>query len=280
MKIINEKFDNERALYNLKDSTVENCEFKGPNDGESSLKESRNIEVINCSFSLRYPLWHTHKFKLVDSQLDENTRAPIWYSSKGEIINTKIDGVKAIRECNDIKINDSIINSKEFGWKSKLLYFENCEFTSEYFLFQAKRVHLNDCKLNGKNSFQYNDYGFIEDSYLDTKDAFWHSKNMVIINSVIKGEYLGWYSENLTFVNCKIIGSQPLCYCHNLRMIDCEMEDTDLSFEYSSVNCTINGDIKSIKNPRRGKIICDSVGEIINTDSIYKNKTKIITNNK
>lgn len=56
--IANAQFDEERALYHLTDTRVENCRFEGPADGESALKEARNICVVDCNFSLRYPLWH------------------------------------------------------------------------------------------------------------------------------------------------------------------------------------------------------------------------------
>ena len=64
MKIIqNKSYDQERALYNLKDALVLNCRFEGLSDGESALKESRNIIIESCSFSLRYPLWHAHQYE-------------------------------------------------------------------------------------------------------------------------------------------------------------------------------------------------------------------------
>ena len=72
--IENKTFDEERALYNSKDTIIRSCTFAGERDGESVLKESRNIIVDNCSFSLRYPLWHTEKFELINSKLDELTR--------------------------------------------------------------------------------------------------------------------------------------------------------------------------------------------------------------
>ena len=56
--IQNERFGEERALYALTDAVVENCRFAGEEDGESALKESREIEVEHCEFELRYPLWH------------------------------------------------------------------------------------------------------------------------------------------------------------------------------------------------------------------------------
>ena len=52
------QYDEERALYNATDCLIRECTFAGPADGESVLKEARNIQVTNCSFSLRYPMWH------------------------------------------------------------------------------------------------------------------------------------------------------------------------------------------------------------------------------
>jgi hypothetical protein len=105
---------------------------------------------------------------------------------------------------------------------------------------------------------------------LDTKDAFWHAKNITVRNSTVKGEYLAWFSEGLTLINCKIIGTQPLCYCKDLTLIDCTMEDTDLSFEYSDVEATVTGHIHSVKNPRSGHIVADSVGEVIFGDAVME----------
>ena len=46
------------------------------------------------------------------------------------------------------------------------------------------------------------------------------------------------------------------------------MEGTDLSFEYSDVEATVNGHIISVKNPRSGSITADSVGEVIFGDAV------------
>ena len=46
------------------------------------------------------------------------------------------------------------------------------------------------------------------------------------------------------------------------------MEGTDLSFEYSDVDADVQGHILSVKNPRSGRIIADSVGEIIREDAV------------
>ena len=45
MYIENQTFDEERALYGIKNATVRNCLFDGPKDGESAFKECENITV-------------------------------------------------------------------------------------------------------------------------------------------------------------------------------------------------------------------------------------------
>lgn len=275
-KIENKVFDEERALYNIKDTEVFNCIFAGKQDGESVLKETRNIRVINTKFSLRYPLWHAKKYELINSTFDDKTRAPIWYSDNGVIDNCDLQGIKLLRECNNVDIKNTNIISSEFGWKCTNINIKDSKIVSEYIFLDSKNVKLKNIEYKGKYSFQYMENLEIENCKLDTKDAFWHSKNVIVKDSILKGEYLAWFSENLTLINCKIIGTQPLCYCKNLKLINCTMEATDLAFEYSEVEADIKGNVVSIKNPKSGTIIVDSVGKVINEESIMEVKGKVI----
>lgn len=275
-QITNQTFDEERALYNIKNTLVTNCKFAGPADGESVLKEARNYTVENCSFSLRYPMWHAKEFSLVSSFMDEKTRAPLWYCKNGEMKNSKIIGVKCLRESKNITVDKCEIESPEFGWKCNNLTITSSKIDAVYFLMETKNVKIKNLKMSGKYSFQYMNNLHISNSVLDTKDAFWHSKNIVVENSVVKGEYLGWFSKNLTLINCKIIGTQPLCYCKNLKLINCTMQDTDLAFEYSDVEADIKGHIDSVKNPKSGIITADSVGEVILEDAVMICKGQVI----
>lgn len=261
--VADSRFDEERALYNLQNADVINCVFAGPADGESVLKESGDVNLTDCIFSLRYPLWHVKKFTMEHSIMDELTRAAIWYASDGVIRNSTLGGIKAVRECAKIRLENCHIVSQEFGWKSEDITLKDSELESEYPFFDSRNVKLERVKMKGKYSFQYMKNLEITDCVLDTKDAFWHSENVTVKNSIVKGEYLAWFSDGLTLIDCKIIGTQPLCYCKNLKLINCTMEDTDLSFEYSDVEADVKGHVISIKNPRSGTITVDSVGEII-----------------
>lgn len=269
-QITGQRFDEERALYNLTQADVRDCVFAGPADGESVLKEARDVVLDNCRFSLRYPLWHVQKFTMEHSSMDDKTRAAIWYSRDAVIENSTLGGIKAVRECQNITLRGCTVDSQEFGWKSAGITLENSEIRSEYLFFDSRDVKLDHVKMQGKYSFQYMENLEIRDSNLDTKDAFWHSKNVTVCDSVVKGEYLGWFSEGLTLVNCHITGTQPLCYCKDLKLVNCTMEGCDLAFEYSDVEATLRGHIDSIKNPRSGRIEVDSVGEVIMGDAVME----------
>lgn len=264
--ISNERFDEERALYGESDLKVISSSFDGPKDGESAFKECRNIEVKHCFFNLRYPFWHNTNLSIEGSEMTDKCRAALWYSTNIEIRNTKMHGIKALRECENVRIENCDIISPEFGWSTRGIRMTDTTAESEYFMMRAYDLDFKNVTFSGKYSFQYIENGYFENCSFDTKDAFWHAHNVTVRDSVIKGEYLAWYSDGLTLINCRIIGTQPLCYAKNLRLIDCEMIETDLAFEKSDVNATLKNRIISIKNPSRGRIELPGVDEIIMDD--------------
>ena len=281
MKIIeDQKFDQERAFYAACDLLIRNCAFDGPADGESAVKESRNIQLEHVYCNLRYPFWHDHGLKITDSQLTLLCRAALWYSNHIEIKDTKMHGIKALRECSNVTIKNCDIVSPEFGWSVKNIQMEKTKAESEYFMMRSENLDFSEVELKGKYSFQYIKNGEFNGCIFDTKDAFWHGENITVRNSVIKGEYLAWYSDGLTLINCKIIGTQPFCYCRNLKLVDCEMIDTDLCFEKSQVDATITTPVRSIKNPTSGQIVAPEVGEIIRDEEDARAKIIIRGRNK
>lgn len=265
--ITNMTMDEERALYGSIGLRLKGCAFDGPADGESALKECRDITVEDTFFNLRYPCWHVQGLKIASSEMTELCRAALWYSQDIQITGSKLHGIKALRECAKVSMKDCHIISPEFGWSTRGLEMVDCAAESEYFMMRAADLHFSGVELKGKYSFQYIENGLFENCRFDTKDTFWHAKHVVVRNSVVKGEYLAWYCEDVTFDHCKIIGTQPLCYCKGLKLIDCEMEGTDLCFEKSEVEATITTPVISVKNPLSGHIRLPAVGEVILDDA-------------
>lgn len=271
----NQTFDEERALYGSRGVGVLSCRFDGPADGESALKESRDIEAKDCYFNLRYPFWHDENLLIENCEMTELCRAALWYSTDISIRNSQLHGIKALRECADVQIEGSDIISPEFGWSVKNITMKDTKVQSEYFMMRSEKLTFDRVKLSGKYSFQYITDAVFTNCEFDTKDAFWHAKNVQVKDSTIRGEYLAWYCENVTFENCTIIGTQPLCYCKGLKLINCRMINADLSFEKSEVDAQITTPVESIKNPRSGVITVPEVKEIIMDDPEAKGEIRV-----
>ena len=264
MKLIkNSEFGGERPLYcehglRLEDVTV--------HAGESALKETSDIEAVRCRFAGKYPFWCCDRFTAKNCLFTEGARAALWYSRGLLMEDTLVEAPKMFREMEDMTLHRvRIPNALETLWRCKGVVLEDVEIEKgDYLFMHSSDIRISRLKLQGNYSFQYCRNVEIRDSVLDTKDAFWETENVTVYDSVISGEYLGWYSRNLRLVNCRIGGTQPLCYAENLVMENCVLDpDADLAFEYSSVHADLRGAVTSVKNPRSGRIVADSYGEII-----------------
>ena len=266
-RIQNQCYDEERALYGSHQLLIDACRFEGPADGESALKECRDITVRHSHFDLRYPIWHCSRVRVESSEMTDLCRAPLWYCEDVGLVNCRINGVKALRECRRASIEDCTIHSTELGWSTSELVIKNSTVEGEYLFLRAEKIKAEGLSLKGKYSLQYVQNATFTDCTLDTKDAFWHAKGITLVNCTLKGEYLAWYAEDLTLINCRIIGTQPFCYCKGLRLIDCEMHEADFCFERSEVEATVTTPVISIRRPRAGRVFVPAVGEILEEDT-------------
>lgn len=264
MKVIsNTSFEGERPLFASRGLRLENVKIL---PGESSLKHCSDIEVANCEFSGKYPFWHNENVWIADSLFHEGARAAIWYVKNLRMMDTVVEAPKMFREIDGLFLeNVKLPYALETCWNCRNVELHNVEVQKgDYIFMNNENMKIDGFLLQGNYSFQYAKNVEIHNAEMHTKDAFWHSENVTVYDSLLDGEYLGWHSHNLRLVNCKITGTQPLCYAHNLVMENCTMaEDADLAFEYSTVQAQINGHITSVKNPGKGSIKAQSIGEII-----------------
>ena len=264
MKIIkDQEFGGERPLYTLHDARLENVTI---HLGESSIKESGNIEAENCSFEGKYVFWECRGFKTTNCLYRESARSSLWYSQDGTLINCRVEAPKMFRRMKGIHIEGcTFTNAQETLWDCDDVVIKNSRIeNADYLGMHTNNVRIENYHQEGNYSFQYSKNVEIRNSLLNSKDAFWECENVTLIDCEINGEYLGWYSKNLKLIRCHITGEQPLCYCENLYMEDCTMgDDANLAFEYSTIQARIKGHVHSIKNPTSGNIEVDSVGEII-----------------
>lgn len=256
-------FEGERPLFGAHDLKLDHVTIL---PGESALKETANIEAVNCEFNGKYPFWHTHGFVVRDCLFREGARAALWYSENLSMADTLILAPKMFREMNGIELKRvRIPHAGETLWYCHNINIEDFKADeADYIFLGCSDIKLKNVTINGNYSFQKTKNIEISHCVLNCKDAFWESENVTVRDSVCNGEYLGWHSKGLKLINCHISGTQPLCYAEDLVLENCTFDkDADLAFEYSSVQAEIKGHVTSIKNPLTGRIKVDSCGEII-----------------
>lgn len=274
-----EIFTGERAMFGVKGVNFANCIFE---NGESPLKHSSNLKLNECVFAYKYPLWYANDIMLNGGYLEPLARAGMWYSTNLSFKDVVINAPKSFRKSSQISLeNVNFSDASETLWGCVDVKIKNVFARGDYFGANSENLEIEGLNLDGNYCFDGCKNVRIINSKLISKDAFWNCENVVAQNCLISGEYLAWNSRNVTLINCTIKSLQALCYVENLIVKDCIFMDTSLAFEYSSVNVSINGAIKSIKNPKSGLIMAEQINEIIIDESLVDTKNiKIITAQK
>lgn len=262
MKIITQEFlTGERALFQGKDLEIHDTIFA---DGESPLKESRNIELYGSMFKWKYPLWYSRDIKMEDCVLFEMGRAGIWYTENLSMKNCTIEAPKTFRRAANLTLDHvSMPNAGETLWNCDRVTMNQVTARGDYFAMNSANLVIDGFELVGNYSFDGVKNMEIHNARLLSKDAFWNSENVTVYDSFISGEYLGWNAKNLTFINCTIESNQGMCYIDNLVMKNCRLIHTTLAFEYSTVNAEVNSTIDSVLNPSGGRIVARGIKELI-----------------
>ena len=274
-----EIFTGERAMFGAKSVNFTNCIFE---DGESPLKHSSNLKLNECVFAYKYPLWYANDVTLNGGYLEPLARAGMWYSANLSFKDVVINAPKSFRKSSQISLeNINFSDASETLWGCSDVKIKDVFAKGDYFGANSENLEIDGLNLDGNYCFDSCKNLRITNSKLISKDTFWNCENVTAQNCLISGEYLAWNSKNVTLINCTIKSLQALCYVENLIVKDCIFMDTSLAFEYSSVDVSINGAIKSIKNPKSGLIIAKQIDEIIIDKSLVDTKNiKIITAQK
>ena len=269
-------FTGERALFNSQGLRIYDSTFA---DGESPLKESSDIELYSSIFKWKYPLWYCSDIKVFDSVLLESARSGIWYTKNITMENCVIEAPKTFRRSSQIRLSAvNMPNAKETLWNCSDVTMRDVSVAGDYFGMGASSIRSEGLTIDGNYAFDGGKDIEIKNSKLISKDAFWNCENVTVTDSVIIGEYLGWNSKNITFINCTIESNQGMCYMDGVKLVNCKLLNTDLAFEFSTVDADVISEIDSVKNPISAKIRAKAIREIIlEPTQINPEKTEIIT---
>lgn len=275
-KIGQERLTGERALFAARDCEIEETIF---DDGESPLKESRNISLRACMFKWKYPLWYAKEIDVRDSTWFDMARAGVWYSEHVRVTDCAIEAPKNFRRCHDLTLRHvSFANAAETLWECDGVTLSDVTAKGDYFAMNSRNMTVDNLTLYGNYSFDGCRNLTVRNSRLLSKDAFWNCEDVRAENCFISGEYLGWNTKRLTLVDCTVESLQGLCYVEDLVLRNCRLLNTTLAFEYSTVDAEIVGRVDSVKNPTSGRIVADEIGELIlESERIDPAKTEILT---
>lgn len=271
-------FKGERALYAEDGAKIYDSIF---DEGESPLKESKNIEVYDSQFKWKYPMWYSNNVTVRNCNWFEMARSGVWYTNNIKVYDSLITAPKNFRRCEGVTLeNVNLTNAEETFWMCKNIKLKNVTAKGHYFAMNTDGIEIDNLRLDGNYSFDGASNITIRNSVLLSKDAFWNTENVTVYDSYICGEYLGWNAKNLTFVNCTIESLQGLCYIDNLTMKNCKLINTTLAFEYAkNIDAEITNKVDSVFNPESGTITAQEIEElIVEKDMVDPAKTKIVCN--
>ena len=268
----------ERALFASQDMDIYDSIF---DQGESPLKESRDIRLYNSMFKWKYPLWYCRNIQAEDCTWFDMARAGVWYTDNIEVDRALIEAPKNFRRCDGVKLKHvNFVNAEETLWNCKNIEMTDVQARGDYFAMNCENIEIQNFELVGNYSFDGVKHMTMKNAKLLSKDAFWNTDQVTVYDSFISGEYLGWNAKNLTLINCTVESLQGMCYIDNLVMKNCKLINTTLAFEYSTVEADICSHIDSVINPTSGTITADSIGKLIlEKDRIKPELTRITCRN-
>lgn len=272
----NHYFEGERSLFGLENAKLVGVTF---GEGESPLKEARNIKIRDSIFKWKYPLWYDNEVEGENTTFETMARSGIWYTKNISIKNSALQAPKLFRRSQKILLdNVHFANAEETMWSCQDIKVVNSQINGDYFGKDSVNIYLDHVSLIGNYAFDGAKNIEVHNSTFISKDAFWNCENVSVYDSTIDGEYLAWNGKNFKFINCVIESNQGLNYIDQLELQNTKLIHTDLAFEYvSNVKADIVGKITSVKNPISGQIAAPAIGELImDSNKINPENTNII----
>ena len=211
-KSVRQVYTGERALFHARDMHLVEPTFA---DGESPLKESKNIVLENGIFRWKYPLWYSEDIKATGCNLFNTARAGIWYTR-------------------NITFTDGVIEAPKTFRRSDC---EGLTLTGDYSFDGAENVTVGNSKILSKDSFWNSKNVTVRDSFVSGEYLGWNAENLTLINCTIESLQGFCYIKNLRLVNCRLINT-------TLAFEYCTV-DADISGKVDSVLNPSGGRIKA-----------------------------------
>lgn len=140
-------FEGERALFAEHDATLTNTTF---GQGESPLKESRNITMKDSVFTWKYPLWYSQHVTVDHTIFETMARSGIWYTKDITITNSALQAPKLFRRCQQVRLaHVHFSDAQETLWMSDTVRLTDVQAAGDYFGMNSSNLYLDHVDLIG-----------------------------------------------------------------------------------------------------------------------------------
>ena len=134
-------FKGERALYAEDGAKIYDSIF---DEGESPLKESKNIEIYDSQFKYKYPIWYSNNIKVEHCNWLEMGRSGVWYTNNIQVKDSLITAPKNFRRCDGVTLeNVQLTNAEETFWNCKNINLKNVSAKGHYFAMNSENIEVD-----------------------------------------------------------------------------------------------------------------------------------------
>jgi len=157
------------------------------------------------------------------------------------------DGESALKECNDIVVEDCFWDLRYPFWHDTNLVIRDTELTENCraALWYSKQIVIEDSKLHGIKALRECDNVVIRNCDIISPEFGWFVNNIVMENSAVAGEYFMMRSNQLVFRNVQLNGKYSFQYITDSVFENCVFNTKDAFWHAKNVvvrNCEVRGE--------------------------------------
>ena len=144
-------FEGERPLFGAEHLSIQDTIF---GEGESPLKESRDISLEGSIFQWKYPLWYSKNIAVKDGTWAEMARAGVRYTDDMTVERALIEAPKNFRRCRRLTLKEvALPNALETLWHCTDVTLDHVMAKGDYFAMDCENMKIQDFQLAGNYSF-------------------------------------------------------------------------------------------------------------------------------
>ena len=174
------------------------------------------------------------------------------YGSKNIVVNNcrfdgLADGESALKECENVKVENTYLNLRYPFWHDHGLSIINSEMTvnARAALWYSDHIEIKNTKMHGIKALRECDDVLIKDCDIDSTEFGWMTRNIQMKDTNASGEYFMMRSKNLRFENVKLNGKYSFQYMKNAYFENCVFDTKDAFWHSKDVwvkNSVIKGE--------------------------------------